>query len=383
MAAIISVVAILVRVLVRDIETGDYRDFLQEWFFDLKEKGGLPGLRDYIGNYNAAYMTILALLTYLPIRPLYSIKAVSVLFDFLLAEGAVLFSRELIRKKKMKQEERYGFYLLVFTISLFLPTVVLNGALWGQCDSIYAAFSVFSLFFLVKKRYSISLLVFGAALAFKLQTIFLLPVFGIVWIMNRVQETGEFSIFNFLLIPFAGFLLAFPAILNGMPIGKLLSVYLGQTTEYAEFLTLNFPNIYVFLGNVANKELVYKIGIFFTLLLLLGILGAVLFRNRKEKIEVDGEKILLLAIVVLMVVVFFLPGMHERYFYVGEILILIYAMAEKRDYWFLFGMQTIAVYTYLRYFSGGRIFAVPEVAAIIFCFSGIFFFRQRVLEKKL
>ena len=73
---IITIIAIIVRVMLIKHPSGDYDMFLKPWFDELKQNGGLRGLAKEIGNYTPPYMTLLALLTYLPINSLISIKIV-------------------------------------------------------------------------------------------------------------------------------------------------------------------------------------------------------------------------------------------------------------------------------------------------------------------
>ena len=62
-----------------DFESGDYQLFLKDWFDYLKANGGIHALKSYVGDYNAPYVTLMALLTYLPIKSLYSIKIISII----------------------------------------------------------------------------------------------------------------------------------------------------------------------------------------------------------------------------------------------------------------------------------------------------------------
>ena len=76
-------------------------------------------------------------------------------------------------------------WLSCFAAVLFAPTVVVNSAAWGQCDSIYAAFCLGSLYFLLRQKPWWACVFFGIALSFKLQAIFFLPVLIIVLVVNR------------------------------------------------------------------------------------------------------------------------------------------------------------------------------------------------------
>ena len=70
---VISIMALLIRLSLFKFESGDYLMFLKDWFSYLKDNGGFLALKNYPGDYNAPYMTIMSLLTYIPITPLYSI----------------------------------------------------------------------------------------------------------------------------------------------------------------------------------------------------------------------------------------------------------------------------------------------------------------------
>ena len=160
------------------VVSGDYRAFLAPWYAHLAAAGGLPGLADTFSNYNTPYLALLAVLTYLPVEPLVAIKALSVVFDLVLAGFAYAVVATL------RPGARW-LPVLAVGVVLLLPTVTLNGAAWAQCDSIYAAFGLPSVYFLLRRRPWAASAMFGLAFAFKLQAIFLLPVLVAVLIVNR------------------------------------------------------------------------------------------------------------------------------------------------------------------------------------------------------
>jgi Gpi18-like mannosyltransferase len=145
----ISIFAIIVRMLFINIESNDYVDFLEPWFNVLKTNGGLAGIKYYNGDYNYSYITIMALLTYLPFKPVFSIKAISILFDYILAITCGKIVRQFF-----KSEKNANLYAVIsYAIVLFIPTVLLNGSFWGQCDSIYTAFAMMAILSLIKEKY--------------------------------------------------------------------------------------------------------------------------------------------------------------------------------------------------------------------------------------
>lgn len=160
--------ALLIRILLLDHVTLDYQDFLSKWVEYFRQNGGFAAMKDPIGNYNVPYLYMLALLSYLPVPDLYGIKLFSILFDILLAWGGFRLV------KQLTQDERLP--LAAFSALLLLPTVVLNGSCWGQCDSVWAALCLLSLTQALKRRPISSMTLLALAFSFKLQAIFILPL---------------------------------------------------------------------------------------------------------------------------------------------------------------------------------------------------------------
>ena len=110
-----------------DLEFPDYTVCLKPWTMELKEYGGFKGLAHEIGNDTPAYMHFLMFFSYFNIEPIYFIKALSTVFDVVLAIGFTsLLSQELHKNQKV----------MAFFGVLWLPTVITNSSVWGQCDAI-------------------------------------------------------------------------------------------------------------------------------------------------------------------------------------------------------------------------------------------------------
>ena len=124
--------ALLLRVLLLDHVTDDYTTFLSDWAAFFRENGGWAAVALPKGNYTAPYLYFLAAISYLPVFDLYLIKLFSIFFDVVLAWGSCRLVRVLA-------PETQGRSAAAFCLILLLPTVVLNGAAWSQCDAIYAA----------------------------------------------------------------------------------------------------------------------------------------------------------------------------------------------------------------------------------------------------
>lgn len=334
---IVSLMAIFIRINFFDFESGDYNWFLHDWFSYLKNHGGIHALSNYPGDYNAPYVTIMALLTYIPIKDLYLIKLVSVVFDFALAIASCLLVKELCKKYTWG----WGISLLTYAIILFLPNVIMNGALWAQCDSIYTTFVILSLLFLIKKKYVLSFIMLGISFSFKLQFMFIFPLYIVLYFLKK-----DFSILHFLLIPIINFVMCLPAILMGKPMVKCMFVYFNQTQTYKDKLVLNFNNLYNLLPG--NSDMFYKFGELITIF----VCCLSLFYIMYKKINFNEEKMLTLGLWFIVITTFLLPGMHERYLFLGEVLSIILLIIYKKHLKLAIFINLSAIVNYSSFLFG-------------------------------
>ena len=330
----ISLMALLIRLLVFNFESHDYVAFLSPWFDYLKFNGGIRALASYQGNYNAPYMTILALLTYVPVNKLYLIKFVSILFDFGLAISSVFLVKYLVPNNK-------NIYLLTYLVVLFFPEVLMNSAIWGQCDSGYTMFIVLALLYLLKEKYIISFIHLGIAFSLKLQFIFILPLFIVIYVVKK-----RYSILHFLIIPLVNFILCLPAIIIGKPIGELLLIYFGQVNQYKDYMSLNFLNLYALVDN--NGKILYYVGIILTVIVCFLMLLYIIIK----KVKFNDQKILNLGLWFIVIVTFLLPCMHERYLYMAGVLSIIYYIVYKKNFLITISIALCSILTYFYYLFG-------------------------------
>ena len=186
----ITIIALIVRLLGRDIVVDDMSRFLIPWFESIKAAGGLPALQRQVGDYGLLYQTIIALFTYVDANPVYLYKSFSVIFDFLLALSIAYF----VNSSETGTIFKGNSFCLSYAYVLLLPTVVMNSAFWGQSDSIYTFFLLWSVWFLYKESLSLSFFLLGCALAFKLQSILLFPLFVYAYFCRK-----KVSLLNFII----------------------------------------------------------------------------------------------------------------------------------------------------------------------------------------
>ena len=117
--------------------------------------------------------------------------------------------------------------------------------------------------------------------------------------------------------------------LLGKPLGDILGVYFGQAAEYSGYLNLNAPNMYALIphGAEVNTALAARLGILAALALAAAVLAALLVFRR----QADDRALLAAAVVLAIGVPFLLPHMHERYFFLADVLALAWACAFPRS----------------------------------------------------
>lgn len=236
----LSAAAILSRCALLNNISGDYSQFLSGWFDSLKAAGGLPGIGLSLGDYTPPYIYILSLLTYLPLSSLYSIKLVSILFDFVLAIAGM--------RAVYLSTGNKTYAIGAYTALLFIPTVVLNGSFWGQCDAIFTSFLLLSLICYMKDRPLAGTILFAVSFCFKLQAVFFAPLLVFLWLKNRIR------LLHLLAIPAVYLISILPAWIAGRPLPELLSIYISQSGQYSR-ISLNAPNLYIFIREDTSEAL--------------------------------------------------------------------------------------------------------------------------------
>lgn len=335
--AAVCVLGVAVRYAGRDFLSGDMEAFLIPWFDEIRSKGGISGLECQVGDYNLLYQSIIALLTYIDMKSLYLYKLLSCFFDYCLAFCGAL----LICKIKNANWRKDYLFEIAFCAILFLPTIVLNSSYWGQCDSIYTTFLVWVIYFLMDKKNCFAFIFLGIAFSFKLQTIFLLPLLFYLYFAVK-----QFSILNFgytLLVFWASGALGY---WEGRHFNEPFSLYLSQTETYPR-MYMNLPSFWLLVGNDYNS--LKSFAMILTLILLgLGLMF-ILHQVLDRKVSLGNQKILILAAWTVWTCVMFLPGMHERYMYPVDLILVLLCFIKSKFLVFTIPQILLSVLTYSNY----------------------------------
>ena len=155
------------------------------------------------------------------------------------------------------------------------------------------------------------------AFSFKLQTVFILPLWAVLWMAGRTRFR------DLLCFPLAYAATCVPALLLGKPLGDILGVYVGQARDGAGALNYNCASIFSMVpyGTQIDEGFGARLGIFLAFALVAALLVlAFLFRDR-----LDDGALLLCGAVLTLGVPFFLPYMHDRYYFLADVLTLTWA----------------------------------------------------------
>jgi len=328
----IIVLAVILRCALFGYRSSDYILFLNPWYGFIKSHGGFAALKYPFGDYAVSYLYLLALATYIPFSNIVVIKSISIIFDLVLA----LFTYLIVR---LKYEKTFIAIFAVLLI-LFTPTVFINSALWGQSDSIYTSFSVGGLYFLLRKQSIWAFVLFGLAISFKLQAIFLFPLLFVLLITKQVH------IKYFVIIPGVFLISILPAYFLGRGLMDLLNIYPVQMNEY-HGLNLFAPNIFQWIPPTSLKFW-RTVGILLAFSAVV-ILSLVVLASRRK---VTNAIILKLAFIFVLIVPFLLPGMHERYFYLADVISLIYAFYFPDYFYVVILIQISSLLSYISFLMG-------------------------------
>ena len=308
-AVVFTALAFALRGVMLDYETLDYQNFLTKWVDFFRTHGGFRAISQPVGNYNIPYLYFLALISGSGIKDLYLIKLFSIFFDTVLAY-AVMQLAGLYRTHPAGK-------LACFFVVLFWPTVLLNGSLWGQCDSVYASLAVLAVYLALTDRPVLSMLSAAASFAFKLQAVFILPVFAVLWMMKK------FKWYHFAIFPAAYVVYVLPAVLLGRPFIDTLTLYLSQTGSIGDGLNYNSPSFFSVFYRFPDPDSTARLFILVAFGYTLLVLGACLALRRR----LNNKAVLAAAILLCVGIPFLLPHMHERYFFLADVLTLAAAFA--------------------------------------------------------
>lgn len=358
---LVTIVALIARYCFVTYPSGDSVWFILDgWENDIRYMG-FSSFWQVDSDYSPIYLFMLALLLLIPDGKQISISLYGTTYTFFenrmialktvyfLFTVAAAFAIYLIVKLLTKSK---GKGVIAYCITLALPTLFVNSALWGNSDIIYVTFLLYSVYFFLKgTKYSdiFAYMFLGFAFANKMQAIFVMP-FVIYFIVRRKAKLYRviyaFLAFFITLVPCyfcgAGFLDPF--------------AYLAKQFNGYNNLSLGAATIWKFL-ELQDAEMVKKYATWISVLLVGVMLVIVYFRNIKLEDKHASFKVFFL---LTMTTAFVLPRLHERYFLLIEILTIVYAIIDKKKWYLPVLSQVGGAICYYHYMTGYKHYIIES-----------------------
>ncbi|WP_245471653.1 hypothetical protein [Bradyrhizobium nanningense] len=330
LALVCGLIGLVLRYLVREYANSDAFQFLIPWYAFARDHG-LGGLAEAFTNYTPFYSYLLLIAA--PFdwlgQPLSLVKTISAIFEL---GCATVVAQMVWRSTKVPLRAS-----LAFCAIWLAPTVLFNGPMWGQADSIWTFFVLVSVATFMRNRNGV--LPFAAACSVKAQGVFLGP-FVLGMLLRRKIHPAWLAA-----IPGVYAILAIPVLVAGRSLVSVLGIYLGQANTYHQ-LNMNAANAWVLAGGTP-----YSAGVAIGLVLATasGLALSIFIAQSKRT---GPEFILLVACASLILMPYLLPKMHERYFYGFELASIGLACINLRYLPFAVIAQVDGVLSYLAFDRG-------------------------------
>ena len=335
-AALCLSCAMYARVTMLSFQSSDYVHCLLPWVKKFEELSLKEALSTPVGDYNLPYLYYLIILSRTGWDDLLHIKSFSCFFDVILAY--------LVMRIISLEEKDSRIQLCSFLVVLITPTVMINSAQWAQCDSIYTTFCLLSIYAALRGRGRLCSISWTVALCFKLQAVFILPALCVAFFSGRIKLRHLFW------VPTIYFLSSLPALLAGRSLLSCMNIYGNQMGEYNK-LFYNAPTIWRFFG--ASRPSEYN-----NMALFISIAALIIFTLLCLSFckKLNRQQLLRIFFISALLAPYVLPRMHERYFYIPEILSIIYFFCDRKK-WYIPVLLTLGSLTgYIQALIGDSVF---------------------------
>lgn len=363
---VVGIALILASVMIRlswyPIAVSDYVYFVQQWLNWLHEPG-LSAFAQPFSDYAPTYLYLLKILTFLPIDGLYSSKTLSFIFEIIIAWLAATMIR---RFSPIKYST--GALFLIFAVFLCIPTFALNSSLWGQSDAVYAAPILASLLCILLDMPLAAALLFGVAISIKAQALFFAPV-----LLGYLLK-DKLTAWYLALPPLVFAVSILPAALFGGNFFYWLTIYAKEGGEYP-YLSVSSPSIFAFVNNLplsaSTTDLLFWGGIVIACAIALTI-GIKIYKTPVQ----SASLITLASLACVLLIPYFLPRMHERYFFLADMLSVLHVFFAPRRWYLPILIVGSSLLAYMPYLSSQVSFLASvsidlRIPALILAVAGI------------
>lgn len=328
--------------------SGDIATYFRPWM-DVVQHRGWASVSGEFADYTPPYIYLMYLASWLVplVGPLTATKLINVPFITILS--LAIYQIVLLSSGNRSRATIAAAALCV------APTPLVNAFAWAQTDCIFTSFLALFVLCAIKRAPVAAASMFGVALAFKLQAIFLSPLLLYLILARQMR------VWHVVLIPTVYLLMMVPAAMAGRPWLELVTIYAGQADMFTE-LALQAPNPWRIVTALGLVD--YRTG----LLIANSVAGltALGIAVGSLRLEFSSRTTLLVATLSAALMPYLLPKMHDRYFFVADIMTLTLAFVIPRLWVTVPLFQVGSLMAYLAYFGVSGRAAVYGVVPISF-----------------
>jgi Gpi18-like mannosyltransferase len=371
---IIILLTLRIRFAFFPFQTNDYNSFLKPWMQYIVDHGSFEAFRVKFYDYTPAYLYLLWIGTIFNANFLFWIKSISVFFDFVMAYYVGKIAA--IKYPKV--------FKMAFLVTLMAPAVIFNGSLWGQVDVMYSSMVMVCLFYILTNSHVKAAFFFAIGLCLKLQSMFFAPVF--LWLLVTKNIPKKFvvtlaalfiGLYLLMILPISQGVIfqnnpldstknarplfdSTSTVINGAVTETkdtrdgLLTIYANQPKNYSHIVMGPASSMYQWVDD-KNYEYFYQNGLTIAIVVVL-LLAYYLVSNKI--VNVDNDVIVKMALISTLAIPFLLPKMHERYFFLADVMALVYAFWFPKKFWVGVVIAFISFTVYIQAVIGGNI---PEI----------------------
>ena len=289
----------------------DMGAYLVPWFDHIVAAGPVGAFAAPFSNYTPPYLYLLA------ITSLFAGVAAPVALIKLLALVGTLALAVAVRRLLIALDADHP--TRGATLCIALPSVAFNASALGQCDAWWAAASVVAVAMAVERRHAAMLGWFGLAVAFKAQAAFLAPFVAAILLQRRVPVR---------LWPIALMAIALPmlpAIIDGWPPEDIAAIYWRQADAFS-VLSFNAPNVWMVVQMLPGVDWLPPLD---ALALALAAGAGAAYVAAFSIRRLDGHRLVAAALFAPLLIAGLLPRMHERFFFLADVLALVLAASTR------------------------------------------------------
>ncbi|WP_372619404.1 hypothetical protein [Falsiroseomonas sp.] len=341
-ALLALVAALVLKVSLLPLSNTDMTEYALGWLAATRERG-VAVLGDEVTDYAPAYSYLLLIAALVPdwVKPLTAVKLISLAGDLVLAALAGLLVQAL-GGGRMRA-------LVAVAVVFALPTVLINGSVWGQTDAIWTSALLAALLAMLHGRAAAASLLVGLAFAYKPQAAFFGPILLAFLLAQRQPHW-------LVLLPVPYLLLALPPLLAGRSAASVFGVYVAVFGSLDE-VSYDAPGLWTWLQAAGvDPDRAVLPGL---LVAAAAGAGLTVLALRGACRRLQGQGLLVGAALSCSLLPFLTPKTMGRYFFAAEVILALLACLNPLLLPAVIASQTAALLAYEPFLLGLINWRVP------------------------